>query len=100
MGVHGEAAVDKTNESGHDVADVNRLPMVALRDVEDRRRHDFLPTKAHVCTEDSDGGKVEQAPTQRLEDFELHAVNITDWDCITFVFAFNPESSSANPRWS
>merc|ERR1711979_3458 len=56
MGVHGETAIDKPNECGHDITDVNRLPMVALGDVKDRRRHDLLPTKAHVCTENSDSG--------------------------------------------
>ena len=76
MGVEREAGIDQGDENGEDVAHVDGPALVLLGDLQGRRRHDLLPAKAHVSAENDDCGDVEEAPTQRLEDLELHSVDV------------------------
>merc|ERR1712072_498209 len=78
VGVDGEADVDARDRRCHDVADVNGLGVVALWKVQDRRWHHLLPSQAHVCAEDEDGGNVEKAPAEGLEDLELQTVDVAN----------------------
>merc|ERR1719220_751624 len=81
MSVDGEAGVDQGNECRHDVAYVDSFGMVSFRNVEDRRRNNFLPSKAHVRRENHNRSQVEQNPTEGLEDLELHPVDVPHISC-------------------
>mmetsp|Transcript_14698 Transcript_14698/g.15963 ORF Transcript_14698/g.15963 Transcript_14698/m.15963 type:complete len:220 (+) Transcript_14698:150-809(+) len=78
MAIHREAHIHHCNENGEDVAHVGSLAVVLLGDFQSWCWHHFLPSQAHVCAEDDDSHDIEKTPTQRLEDFELHSVDVTN----------------------
>jgi len=97
MRVNWKACINQPDERCHDVTDVDRLGVVPFWDTKRWRWHHLLPAQAHVCAENSDGTKVEQAPSKRLEDFELHAVDVSHWNCrrCALACAVNPEKIQA-----
>ena len=57
--------------------------------------HHLLPTQAHMCAENCHGTKVEQAPSKRFEDLELHSVNVSHWNWLV-IPVFDPEKVQAD----
>ena len=76
MGVEREAGVDHGDEEGEDIAHVDGSAVVFLGDFQGWGWHNFLPSQAHVHAKDDHSREVEEHPAQRLEDLELHAVDV------------------------
>ena len=76
VGVEREGGIDQSDEEGEDVAHVDGSAVVLLGDLQGRRGDDLLPAQAHVRAEDDHSRQVEEHPAERLEDLELHAVDI------------------------
>lgn len=73
-----EQANNKKGEWLHQLdreAHADRLPVVALPDVQGRRGHPFLSTQAKGAEYDH-SEEVEERPLQGLEDIELHGVDV------------------------
>ena len=66
-----------------------------LGDLQGRRGDDFLPAQAHVRAEDDHSRQVEEHPAERLEDLELHAVDIAHVHRLAS-WGVNPEEGSAS----
>merc|ERR1719188_264301 len=64
-----EAGIDQSDKGSHDVTNVDCLGVVAFWHAERWSWHNLLPTQAHVCAENSNSTKIEQAPSKGLKDF-------------------------------
>jgi len=98
MSIDWETDVDASNESSHHIANMNRLAVVTLGQVEGWSWNDLLPTEAHVCGEDANRCDIEETPTEGLEDFELEAVDVSDISGI-FEFAIRFPEEIDGGRW-
>jgi len=71
-----EAEVNQGDEGSHHPTHVRGPRVVALGDVQGGRGHHLLPAKRHVGAEDDDGGDVEEAPPEGLEELEFKTVDV------------------------
>ena len=82
MAIEDKAHVHHGNEDGKNVAHVSGLAVVLLGDFQSWCWHNLLPSQAHVGAEDDDSCQVKETPAKRLEDFELHLVDVSDIHCL------------------
>jgi len=87
VSVQRKAHVHHTDDGGHDVTNVGGLVVVTLWDVQLRRRDRFLPTQAHVRSEDDYRSCVEKGPSQRLKELELQTIDVTHFNHLLRIVA-------------
>ena len=82
VAIQREAHIPHGNEHGEDVTHMGGLAVVLLGDLQSWCWHDLLPSQAHVGAENNNGHDVEETPAKRLEDLELHSVDVAHSDSL------------------
>lgn len=86
-----EADVDESDQDRHNIADMDGLGMITLGKIKSRIWYNLLPSQAHVCSEDTDRGDIEEAPAERLEDLKLKPINVANISCVFKLAVWLPE---------